>query len=225
MGHFSGFSRQTTEFLRSLSRNNNKAWFESHRDAYRSHLLEPFQNLVLDLNEFMYAIDPEFEFSPMINKTISRIYRDTRFSKDKSPYKTAMWLTYKRANKEWMDAPVYFFELGTDLYRYGMGYYSAPKATMDRFRAAIDNNQGKFKRLISLIEKQDIFSVEGEQYKKILNAELSTKIQDWYQRKNLYFICNRKIDSRVFSSRLVVDLAAGFKLLAPFYYFLRDLKK
>ncbi len=56
--------------------------------------------------------------SPQINRTISRIYRDTRFSKDKSPYKTTMWVTFKRPVKEWQNAPAYFFEITLESYRY-----------------------------------------------------------------------------------------------------------
>jgi len=225
MGRFNGFSRNTIAYLTNLRSNNNKHWFESHRDDYRRCLLEPFQNLLLDLNEIMSAIDPDFEFSPQINRTISRIYRDTRFSRDKSPYKTVMWLTFKRPGREWTDSPVYFFELGISQYRYGMGYYRASRSTMDRFRVKIDNSRNEFLKLVSSFEKQDIFSAGGEQYKRPLNPAMPTEIMDWYQRKNLYFICTRKIDSRLFNIQLVDDLAAGFKLLAPFYYFLRDMNQ
>lgn len=82
---FTGFSQNASAFLRDLAANNNKAWFEAHRQEYEEHLLEPLKALVSDLSGFMLSIDPDFMTIPAVDRTISRIYRDTRFSKDKSP--------------------------------------------------------------------------------------------------------------------------------------------
>jgi hypothetical protein len=57
------------------------------------------------MDGFMLSIDPYFDVHPAINRTISKIYRDTRFSNDKSPFKTTMWITFKRPEKNWKDAP------------------------------------------------------------------------------------------------------------------------
>lgn len=131
---FKGFSQESLDFLGNLKANNNRMWYEANRQVYINCLLEPLQNLVVDIGAFMLTIDPYLEVTPAIDKTISRIYRDTRFSRDKSPYKSTMWITFKRPNKEWKDAPAFFFEISPDSYRYGMGFYSAGKKTMDRFR-------------------------------------------------------------------------------------------
>jgi hypothetical protein len=66
--------------------------------------------------------------------------------------------------------------------------------------------------------------LEGEKYKRIIDKIKPEKIQDWYQRRNLYLVCNRKIDDVLFSSKLVDDLASGFKLIAPFYYYWQNIK-
>ncbi|MDA8210412.1 MAG: DUF2461 domain-containing protein [Clostridia bacterium] len=89
---FKGFSKSTLDFLKNLKANNNKVWFETHKQDYQEYLLKPLKDLVMDLSSFMLSIDPYLETKPAVNKTISRIYRDTRFSKDKSPYKSTMWI-------------------------------------------------------------------------------------------------------------------------------------
>ncbi|MBL7073807.1 DUF2461 domain-containing protein [candidate division KSB1 bacterium] len=221
---FYGFSPKTSDFLKNLKVNNNKVWFESHRQNYQKYLLEPLRNLVVDIGEFMLTIDPYFEISPAVNKTISRIYRDTRFSKQKSLYKTTMWITFKRPNKDWKDAPAYFFEISPDSYRYGMGFYSASKDTMDRFREMIDKKPKEFLKAISFYSKQRVFVVEGEKYRRILDDNKPEEIQNWYQRRNLYLVCNRKIDNCLFSRELVGDLMFGFGLVSPFYHYLWKLK-
>src|SRR4030043_86595 len=94
--HFQGFSRKTFTFLRDLGRHNDKAWFEAHRAVYEEYVLQPLRDLVSDLADFMLGIDLSFEVEPVVGKTISRIYRDTRFSKDKSPFRDHMWIAFKR---------------------------------------------------------------------------------------------------------------------------------
>jgi len=217
---FNGFSPKTLKFLRDLGANNNKVWFEAHNEDYQRYLLEPLRNLVVELGEFMLSIDPHLEVTPAANRTISRIYRDTRFSKDKSLYRSNMWITFKRPIEDWMDAPAYFFEITPDSYRYGMGFYQASKKTMDRFREMIDDKPDEFLRLISPFSKQQLFEVAGAMYKRILDKSKTEEILNWYQRKSLYLVCNREIDDRLFGGGLVEDLLFGFGLVAPFYHYL-----
>ncbi|VTR59315.1 Uncharacterised protein [Serratia fonticola] len=73
---------------------------ENNKTAYEKYLLEPFQHLVKSLTPIVQEIDKNIEVSPKIGKTISRIYRDTRFSKDKSRFRDRMWLTFKRDKKK-----------------------------------------------------------------------------------------------------------------------------
>ena len=222
---FEGFSRKTLKFLRGLKANNDKGWFEEHKSEYEEYVLQPFRDLVSDLGDFMLGIDRCFEIEPAINKTISRIYRDTRFSKDKSPYRSTMWFTFKNANKEWTTLVCgYFFELTPNSYRYGMGFYNAAPAIMSKFREMIDEDPKGFTKAVSFLDKQKEFVLEGEQYKRIIDKSKPEKIQNWYQRKNVYLVCNRKIDDVLFSSELVDDLKRGFEMMSPFYHYLEKVR-
>ena len=95
---------------------------------------------------------------------------------------------------------------------------------MDRLRKAIVEKPREFLKAVSFLSKQRDFVVEGEKYKRVLNSEISIELQEWYQRKNLYLVCNREIDERFFSKELAEDLISGFRLLAPFYNYLSRLK-
>jgi len=218
--HFNGFSRKTLKFLKDLEANNNKIWFESHRSDYEKHILQPLRYLVTDLSDFMLDIDSCFEITPAVNKTISRIYRDTRFSKDKSPFRSTVWITFKNRSKDWTTRVCgYFFELSVNSYRYGMGFYDAAPAIMRKFREMIDENPKEFNKTISFFTKQHTFILEGEKYKRIIDKTKSEKIQHWYQRKNMYLVCNRKIDETLFNKKLVDDLITGFNTIAPLYQY------
>ena len=105
--NFTGFKPEAIQFLNNLGMDNTKAWFEDHRADYTEYLLEPMKNLVIDLTGAMHSIDPGFETRPLVDKTISRIYRDVRFSRDKSPYRTNMWIVFKRRVTDWKDYPAF----------------------------------------------------------------------------------------------------------------------
>ena len=107
-------------------------------------MIQLFRALVEQLTPEMLKIDKKFETRPAIGKTISRIHRDTRFLKDKSLYRSCLWLTFKRPSRDWKEAPAYFFEISPDTYRYGPGYYCTPKHTMDIFREEILNKPEAF---------------------------------------------------------------------------------
>jgi uncharacterized protein (TIGR02453 family) len=221
---FKGFSKEALLFLDALEINNNKEWFTAHKEEYNRFLLEPFKRLVNDLGESMFIIDSGFEIRPAINKTISRIQRDVRFSKDKSPYKTAVWITFKQRNKDWKDAPAYFFELSANSYRFGMGLYSATPTTMKLFRNAIDEKPKEFEEIMAYYKKQNTFHIEGAKYVRIFDKNKSEELLDWYQRKNIYFVCNREADKVLFSTKLVDELTSSFFALEPIYRYLLKIR-
>jgi uncharacterized protein (TIGR02453 family) len=220
---FHGFTKDTIRFFEELAGNNTTTWFASNKERYTHQVMKELRELAWDLQPVLMAIDPRLETRP--EKAISRIYRDLRFSHDKSPYKTTMWITYKRLNKTWQDYPSFFFELSGSSYRYGMGFYSATRATMDLFRESIDKNPGIFRCTFNTIPGEGSFVIEGDMYKKRIPNDLPEELQVWYQRKNIYLVCNRKIDDDLFSRHIFFTLQEGFERLAPFYYFMWRLKE
>ncbi|UCE24610.1 MAG: DUF2461 domain-containing protein [Candidatus Zixiibacteriota bacterium] len=217
---FSGFSPETLKFLENLAANNSKPWFEKHRHEYEQFVLDPLRALVTDLSGFMMTIDPQLETRPAVNKTISRIYRDTRFSKDKSLFRNNMWIVFKRPGKDWKGAPGFFFEIFPDWYRYGMGFYSASPDTMRNYRRLIDQKPREFRKATAFLSRQKTFELAGELYKKVFDPVKPEAIQTWYQRRNLYLVSNHKINRRLFGTGIADELAKGFGTLAPLYHFL-----
>lgn len=222
---FTGFSPGMLDFLVTLKENNSKTWYVEHKVDYQEQVLYPMQCFVAEVGQFMLEIDPDLEVTPAVNKTISRIYRDTRFSKDKSLYKDRVWVTFKRQMPDWCDTPVYYFEVGPDFYRYGMGYYSAAKGTMDSLREKITAKPEEFLQAIAFFHTPDNqFELEGEMYKRDLVPGQPDEIREWYQRKNFYLACNRPIEDRLFQRELLADVKAGFLMLKPLYQYLWKLQ-
>ncbi|MCF7832682.1 MAG: DUF2461 domain-containing protein [Candidatus Marinimicrobia bacterium] len=222
---FQGFTPDAQHFLHDLGENNNKEWFESRRSEYEALILNPMRKLVMDLSPTMLDIDPEIEIRPDINKTISKIYRDTRFSKDKTIFRTNLWINFKQPNPGWHDMPSWWIEITPDGYTYGMGFYQASATTMQAFRDRIESDQSLFQQVVAFFPGRPKFRLEGELYKRRFNYFLPEDIQKWYQRKNMYLICKRSNNDELYSEELVNVLIERFKELAPLYHYWMECSK
>lgn len=222
MATFNGFSQQGLTFLQQVREHNSKEWFDEHRQRYDDELLTPFRALVEALGLDMLQIDDQFETRPAVGKTLSRIHRDTRFSHDKSRYRSNMWLTFKRTRKDWTDAPTYFFEIGPDWWRSGLGYYSASRTTMELFRQTLRDNPRTFLAVAACL--QPGFTLEGESYKRPLFKDQPRELADWYNRKSFAAIAERRDMETLFSPQLPRLLAQGFAQLEPLYHYLMQIE-
>ena len=216
---FEGFEPDAFRFLTDLNLNNNKEWFETRRDQYESLILIPLRKLVMDLSPLMNDIDPDIELRPVVNKTISRIYRDTRFSKDKRIFRNHMWVTFKHQIKDWHDTPSWWVEIMPKGYTYGMGFYHASPATMQNFRNKIQVNLSEFKQVTSFYPGTPPFELEGSKYKRPIKNDLPENIQTWYQRRNMYLICKRPVEDVIFSHELIDLITKRYLKIEPLYHY------
>ena len=92
-------SAKTLDFLFENKLNNSKEWYHAHKKEYTELVLRPLAELVVKLKPTMLELDPDLIVEPRVTRSISRIYRDTRFSKDKSLYRDNMWLIFIRDKK------------------------------------------------------------------------------------------------------------------------------
>ena len=225
LSKFSGFTPETFHFFAELEENNCKPWFEEHKSVYESEVLYPLKALANALVPFFASVDSQMDFRP--TKLISRIYRDIRFSPDKTPYKKHLWIAYQRPfqrqTTEWMSFPGFFLEIGKEGANYGMGLFEAQKKIMDRFREMIEYQPGQFRKITEgLVEKQG-FVIEGEEYKRPVKNGLDVYFQPWIQRKGIWLIKNLPVDNLLFSEKLVPYLEKEFALLQALYDFFVDI--
>ena len=97
---FKGFTQDTIDFLYRLRENNNKQWMDEHRDEYKEYVFKPFRQLAAEMGPMMLTIDPIGYPAPQDGV---RINRDIRFSRNKSPYRTNMWISFKRFSEDWKE--------------------------------------------------------------------------------------------------------------------------
>ncbi|MBN2089105.1 DUF2461 domain-containing protein [candidate division KSB1 bacterium] len=218
---FSGFSIETFAFLRENRMQNSKDWFEKNKPTYESYVFAPLRALVTDLAPTILSIDEQIEVTPAINKTISRIYRDTRFSKDKSLFREDIWISFKRRLKPDFCLPEFYFYATPQHYEYGMGYYAADKKAMDQFKEAIIAHPGAFREAIAFTKSpKNPFAFISEKYKRGNTTEVPEEFRDWMLVKTFHFPFKREFDDSLFSGKLVGEMVEGYNLLGQLYQFI-----
>ncbi|MDR2504504.1 MAG: DUF2461 domain-containing protein [Oscillospiraceae bacterium] len=213
---FKGFTQATIDFMWELRLNNNKAWFEAHKDAYKRDLLSPMKELGREVFE---RISESFGGRDFFFK-VSRIYKDARRLHGSAPYRDHLWFSIERPSEEWTTNPVFWFELSPTDWSCGMGFYMARPETMAKLRARIDDNPKKFEEFAAPLESQNEFVLEGEEYVR-RKAAPSQKTEAWYNKKTFSLIHYGKIEAEVFTPALSNRIVNGFTVLMPFYdYFI-----
>ncbi|MDR0871801.1 MAG: DUF2461 domain-containing protein [Planctomycetaceae bacterium] len=215
---FPGFSPKALEFFHNLERNNNREWFAGHRSEYVQYVADPMKQLAEVMIPMVQELDPNVVSDP--KRVCSRIYRDTRFSHNKLPYRPNVWLAFRRNVDCWAETPVYFFEIKEKEYLFGMGAYSAKAATMQNFRSRIDNDPEEFLRVIKPFRKDKELRLESEQYKRPLPCAHPKEIVLWYQSKSVALIGSKEPDKTLLSPKIVDFLMDKFVLLKPLYDYL-----
>ena len=134
---FTGFTKETIRFFTGLRRNNDRDWFAAHREIYDQHVMEPAKAFVVAMGERLRTVAPRIVAVPLVNKSIFRINRDTRFSLDPSPYKTNLGLYFWEGTKGRMECPGFYFHLEPPDLFLGGGMYMFPDSLVPRYRRAV----------------------------------------------------------------------------------------
>ena len=213
---FQGFSDQTIDFMWGIRFNNERGWFEQHKEEYLQTFYRPMQALSQEVWE---AVDGAYPDLGLVRR-VTRIYRDARRLHGRGPYKDRLWFTLERPAEDWEIRPAFWFELEPEGYSYGLGYYMAPPVMMAKFRARLDADPKPFSKLARQLARQERFHLEAQPYKRP-KGDPDPLLYDWYNARSFSLSCDRTHDSLLFSHDLVDELAAGFGELTPFYrYFL-----
>lgn len=213
------FSQKTFDFLFQNRMNNSKAWFLEHKGEYESYVLTPLAQLAMDLSQSVLAVDDKIITEPKVNKTISRIYRDTRFSKDKSLYREEMWLSFHRDKKCFPQYPEFFFVIMPGEFIYGCGYYAAASEAMESIRKLILKGDSIFKKAQKAFSSHPEFFMDGEVYKRSKYPEQPEELRAWLDRKNISFMCKSNDISQLFTEDLSQKIAGVYRAMEPIYKF------
>ena len=218
---FQGFSDETIQFLWGIRFNNERGWFQEHKQEYLTHLYRPMLELGAEIQERVLARFPE----EALNLHVTRIYRDARRIHSGGPYKDHLWLSLERPHdrdEDWHGVPALWFEIEPEGISYGMGYWGTPR-DMEAYRRRILREPEALQKLCDLYKAQDTFTLEGEFYKRPKGFP-GGALDMWYNRKHVSLICRREADELFRSPELARTVAEGFCELMPFYCYFNELR-
>src|SRR5438093_13233712 len=160
------FTAETLRFLRALKRNNRREWFNAHRDQYERHVREPMIAVIERLAIDFRAFAPELVASP--KASMYRIYRDTRFSENKTPYKTHIAAVFPPRGLPKHEGAGVYFHVSPDEVWIGGGMYAPQTPQLHAVREHIAANA---KQLRSIVEspgfRRRIGKMEGERLQRV----------------------------------------------------------
>ena len=161
---FQGFSDKTLPFLESIRQNNSKEWFENHKTEYETLILNPSRLFVEEMGEHLMALEPTVNFSPKINQSLFRIYRDTRrMGANKVPLKHRIGVIFWQGSGKRLQSSSFYLHFSPDELFISVGVRWFEKPMLDAYRESIKNETTRAK-LASILE--DIQS-KNKDYKVI----------------------------------------------------------
>ena len=214
------FSPDALKFLRGLARNNNKEWFEAHRDAYEAEVRQPMRDLIGEMDARFAKFAPEMGGDP--KRSMFRINRDIRFSKDKSPYKThaACWFNHRRASSKVGGEAAggsagFYFHLQPGQSMVGSGLWMPPRPQLNAIRDAIAEDPAGFERVVKGMTRR-YGGLDDSAVLKRIPRGFSEEHPAAKWLKYQSFTCGRMLeDSEVTSPRLAAMLASDFASMLP----------
>jgi uncharacterized protein (TIGR02453 family) len=220
---FNGFFKETVTFFENLKKNNTKKWFEAHKQDYETFVMKPARAFVMAMGKKLRTHVPDIVAVPKVNKSLFRINRDTRFSPDKSPYKTNIGIFFWEGNRPRMECSGFYFHLEPPILMLGGGLYMFPKYLFDTYRnSVVHAKHGKeLAQIVAKIEKKKVFGIGGKHYKRIPSGfDPAHPSAGLLLHNGLYVGVESPIPEEFYSGKLVDYCWIRFQPLLPLHSWL-----
>lgn len=217
---FSGFPREGIRFLKQLRKNNNRAWFAKNKALYEEFVKLPMQSLIATLKPLMADLAPEIEVHP--KKSMFRIYRDTRFSKNKTPYKTHVSAVFN-TRTNWNGSAGLYLQIEPGEVYIGGGIYKPESPLVKKIRYTIANNAQEFLSIVGNDSFHKKFGkVEGEKLERMpMGFPANHMMGEWLKFK--WMFAGVTLDEDVcLTSRFVKKTMDVFEGVLPLVRFLNN---
>jgi uncharacterized protein (TIGR02453 family) len=163
---FPGFPPEGVEFLAKLARNNRREWFQPRKETFETHVKQPMRELVEALNASLKTFAPEFVTEP--DKAIYRIYRDTRFSPDKTPYKTHIAASFYRRGGCGHGTGGFYVAVSPKEVAIGGGVYMPEPDLLSAIRGRIVSNHEELRAILRARPVRRLLGdLQGEQLTRV----------------------------------------------------------
>lgn len=216
------FTPASFKFLKGLARHNEKAWFEDHRADYEANVRDPFVRLITDLQPALAEVSEHFRADPRGNGgSLFRIYRDARFSNDKSPYKTWQGARFFHARRREVPAPSFYLHLQPGGSFVGAGLWHPEPETQRKVRQFIFDNPGSWKAAAHEAKLRKRFDLADEEKLVRPPRGFPADFEFIDDLKHRNWVMWRSLDDEAMTGpKLRQTIAADLATLGPFVDYL-----
>lgn len=222
---FTGFTKEAMDFLADIRFNNNLSFFEANRERYERAVKTPLRELAQELAPVVQLVDPRLDVRP--GRTMSRIRRDTRFTRDKSPFRDHVWLGWRYPGESRSEGFGLFWGFGPDWIGWGCGSYGTDKPLMDALRLCIRHEPDEVRAVMLAPQLQGRFRVYGEDYKKIaVPKDVPDDLRNLYIKKGFGMeqISSPDQFELLYSHAMADRLAEDLMAMAPLHRLMQRLR-
>ena len=219
---FQGFSTEALAFFAAVRFNNSREFMNENREIFERAVKRPLVLLAEQLAPTAQAIDPQIDPRPA--RAVSRIWRDVRFSRDKSPLRDHMWISFNPVGETQGASCCFYFQIPADSAGWGCGFWQLRPESMENLRRILREKPKYVKKILDDSEFKSQFAVRGESYQRQHQPPegMDETLGALYRRRNVF--CEHTVSDldELSSPDLGRRIAAGFETAAPFYRLLRD---
>jgi uncharacterized protein (TIGR02453 family) len=215
------FTPRLLSFLRALKRNNNREWFQAHRADYEAHVHGPMIALVERLAPELARFAPELVASPRVS--LYRIYRDTRFSPDKTPYKTHAAAIFPCRGLPKHEGAGLYLEVAPAHVLFAGGIYAPEPPELHAIREHLARNYRRFRSIVeSPVFRRAFGAIEGDRLQRLPRGfPADHPAAEFLKMKQ--FLVGREFPAALAASpRFFTELVARFGQMAPLIRFLNE---
>jgi uncharacterized protein (TIGR02453 family) len=218
---FAGFPREMPRFLRDLEKNNNRDWFEAHKQTYLEAVKAPMEDLAARVGAELMRFAPHSATEP--RRAIYRIYRDTRFSPDKTPYKTHCGASFWHKDMVKHEGAGYYFEVSHRHVGIAGGVYMPPPENLRLLRAHILENHSRFAKMLA---EKKLSAACGELQGERLSRPpkgfpADHPATEWLKLKQMYFWVELPAKLAL-EPGVAEEIVTRFRLMTPVMDFLNE---
>jgi len=220
---FPGFPPEYERFYSQLKRHNEKAWFDEHRDDYEDYVLGPAREFVAVMGRRLRKVAPGIHADPRVNRSIFRIHRDTRFSPDKTPYKTHLALWFWEGKGRRMECSGFYFHLEPSHLMLGVGIYLFPKPYLSEYRnSVVDPKHGRsLAQAVARVTKIRDCRIGGHHYRRIPRGfDPEHRNAEFLKFNGLYAGIQTKIPRELHTPRIIDYCYERYRAMAPLHRWL-----
>lgn len=218
---FAGFDRSLLEFLDELSFNNNREWFAENKVRYEQLVLEPALDFIAAMDLPLSRFAPHFVAIPKrMGGSLMRVYRDTRFARDKAPYKTNVGIQFRHERGKDVHAPGYYLHIEPGQVFLAAGMWHPEPSALVAVRNAIVARPAEWKKARDARTFHTQFSLGGSALKRPPKGYPADHPHAEDLKRKDFIASIELSDTAISSDRFVDDVAGRFKAATPFMKFL-----